>query len=191
MRAIETVYGGYRFRSRLEARWAVFFDRCGVKWEYEPEGFVLDNGECYLPDFRLSYTDGRPDVWVEIKPNAEPPDDALIKLWYLSSEDKTAVLFSGDPFDIYVKHSGAVFTPAREDSNPGIMAFETSAKSYWLLGIVSLLSRDKELEISAKEETDFPSCLLSMILPIIKAQKSAEASRSARFEHGEDGHGRV
>lgn len=26
VKAIDTVYKGYRFRSRLEARWAVFFD---------------------------------------------------------------------------------------------------------------------------------------------------------------------
>ena len=35
---IETIYKGYRFRSRLEARWAVFMDYCGADWEYEPEG---------------------------------------------------------------------------------------------------------------------------------------------------------
>jgi hypothetical protein len=38
---IETRYAGCRFRSRLEARWAVFFDRLGIAWEYEPEGFEL------------------------------------------------------------------------------------------------------------------------------------------------------
>ena len=53
MKAIETFYKGYRFRSRLEARWAVFFDACGVKWEYEPEGFDLGDGLYYLPDFLL------------------------------------------------------------------------------------------------------------------------------------------
>ena len=40
MKAIQTEYKGYLFRSRLEARWAVFFDACGVDWEYEPEGYV-------------------------------------------------------------------------------------------------------------------------------------------------------
>lgn len=35
---IETIYKGYRFRSRLEARWAVYLDACGADWEYEPEG---------------------------------------------------------------------------------------------------------------------------------------------------------
>lgn len=36
---LETRYAGYRFRSRLEARWAVFFTRLGLDWEYEPQGY--------------------------------------------------------------------------------------------------------------------------------------------------------
>lgn len=87
MKSIETYYKGYKFRSRLEARWAVFFDACGVKWEYEPEGFVWDDGMTYLPDFllhdvRLKTDKGEPldendlflppdirrgDLWVEVK----------------------------------------------------------------------------------------------------------------------------
>lgn len=55
IKPIETFYNGYRFRSRLEARWAVFFDSIGLKYVYEPEGFkaVSHYGEtfCYLPDF--------------------------------------------------------------------------------------------------------------------------------------------
>ena len=53
IKAIETEYNGYRFRSRLEARWAVFLDALGVKYEYEPDGFVLPSGRRYLPDFRV------------------------------------------------------------------------------------------------------------------------------------------
>ena len=37
----------------MEVRWAVFFDACGVDWEYEPEGYDLGNGLYYLPDFLL------------------------------------------------------------------------------------------------------------------------------------------
>lgn len=62
IKAIETRYAGCRFRSRLEARWAVFFDALGIRWEYEPEGFELSAG-WYLPDFLL------PDcgTWIEVK----------------------------------------------------------------------------------------------------------------------------
>lgn len=62
---IETNWRGYRFRSRLEARWAVFFDRLGVEWVYEPQGFQLSTGERYLPDFYLPRLDG--GIYVEVK----------------------------------------------------------------------------------------------------------------------------
>jgi hypothetical protein len=66
IKAIETVYRGYRFRSRLEARYAVFFDVLGVRWEYEPQGFDLGPAGWYLPDFWL------PDLrmWAEVKAEA-------------------------------------------------------------------------------------------------------------------------
>ena len=41
IKPIETIYKGYRFRSRLEARWAVFFDALGIEYEYEPGRVVL------------------------------------------------------------------------------------------------------------------------------------------------------
>lgn len=53
LKAIETKYKGYRFRSRLEARWAVFFDLMGIRYEYEQEGIELSDGTAYLPDFFL------------------------------------------------------------------------------------------------------------------------------------------
>lgn len=51
VKAIETAYNGYRFRSRLEARWAVYFDALDVAWLYEEEGFDLGALGRYLPDF--------------------------------------------------------------------------------------------------------------------------------------------
>jgi hypothetical protein len=63
VKPIETIYRGYRFRSRLEARWAIFMDAAGIRWEYEPEGFEI-NGTYYLPDFRLLQTKS----FLEIKP---------------------------------------------------------------------------------------------------------------------------
>jgi len=51
IKAIETVYNSYRFRSRLEARWAVFFEGIGLHYIYEMEGFDLGALGWYLPDF--------------------------------------------------------------------------------------------------------------------------------------------
>ena len=94
IKAIETRYKGYRFRSRLEARWAVFFDALGVKWEYEAEGFAKD-GVGYLPDFWL------PDVgegcFVEIKPQ-DLSDDEVRKVQMLATSGKHVMAFVGNPW---------------------------------------------------------------------------------------------
>lgn len=64
IQAIETSYKGYRFRSRLEARWAVFFDAMEITWRYEPEGYHLPDGQMYLPDFWLPQV----SMFAEVKP---------------------------------------------------------------------------------------------------------------------------
>ena len=74
IKAIETSYGGCQFRSRLEARWAVFFDQMGIKWRYEPEGFkLIHNGQnhYYLPDFFLPQV----GTWLEIKGHEQSLDE--------------------------------------------------------------------------------------------------------------------
>ena len=64
-----TQYAGVLFRSRLEARWAAFFDLCKWKWEYEPIDFAD-----WTPDFFLRIPCGHSecnkthDVYVEVKP---------------------------------------------------------------------------------------------------------------------------
>lgn len=79
IKPIETVYKGYRFRSRLEARWAVFFDEIGLPWEYESEGYTLPDGRGYLPDFRIKSLDGA--TWFyEVKPTREADDGKLAAL---------------------------------------------------------------------------------------------------------------
>ena len=86
IKAIETEYNGYKFRSRLEARWAVFFDALGVKYEYEPEGFNLGNGRYYLPDFRVKCwgtrgeIEDKPfDLYIEVKGKMTYEDAEKIK----------------------------------------------------------------------------------------------------------------
>jgi hypothetical protein len=74
MKAIDTLYNGYRFRSRLEARWAVFLDFLRVPYQYEPEGFDLE-GLWYLPDFWLP----QQRCWLEVKPRDKETDADLQK----------------------------------------------------------------------------------------------------------------
>lgn len=61
MNAIRTNYKRYSFRSRLEARWAAFFDAIGWQWEYEP--LDLDG---YIPDFSIELRAG--PMLLEVKP---------------------------------------------------------------------------------------------------------------------------
>lgn len=66
-RSIPTRFNNVIFRSRLEARWAVFLTELKITWEYEHEGYDL-NGTWYLPDFYLPYWNG--GTFVEVKPKA-------------------------------------------------------------------------------------------------------------------------
>ncbi len=96
MKAVETKYDGHRFRSRLEARWAVFFNTLGIAYQYEPEGFDLgENYGWYLPDFYL------PDqgYYIEIKGD-RPTEKEQTKVYILYEQvrklRKDVYLFWGD-----------------------------------------------------------------------------------------------
>jgi hypothetical protein len=66
----ETEYNYVTYRSRTEARWAVFFDELGITNEYEKERITLSNGQTYLPDFYLPEF----NAYLEVKPN----DDKIV-----------------------------------------------------------------------------------------------------------------
>lgn len=86
---IPTTYKGILFRSRLEARWAYYWDLIGLKWMYEFEGFILSNGEYYLPDFYI------PEFgYIEIKPEGGVTEDALRKAALMPVH---TVIYEGPP----------------------------------------------------------------------------------------------
>lgn len=91
-RAIVTLYKGYRFRSRLEARWAVLFDSLRLNWEYEVEGYDMD-GLWYLPDFWMP----KLDSYIEIKGvQIERNDDTWVKARDLANvSGKLVYVFCG------------------------------------------------------------------------------------------------
>jgi len=88
IKAINTKYKGYYFRSRLEARWGVYFDTLEIEWEYEKEGFHIkyefEDGTGwvnYLPDFWLPHL----KMWAEVKAS-ELSDEEIRKAKLLVKE---------------------------------------------------------------------------------------------------------
>jgi hypothetical protein len=161
--AIQTEYRGHKFRSRLEARWAVFFDAMKHDWTYEPEGYELPSG-WYLPDFYLKGF----DVHVEIKP--VPPTAGEMQFGAeLVAAGKDFILFYGDD-------PGAVFAdwswPKRCDakhpsewdwssfSHPGMWTPEPATVSAELALFIATFC--------ANQKRTFNACV---------------AARQARFEH--------
>jgi hypothetical protein len=169
VKAIDTEYNGYRFRSRLEARWAVFFNSLRIKYRYEIEGFDLD-GVYYLPDFWLPHivpelsADGW-GLWVEIKP-LPINDDELKKVVSLVEKTKhNALVFQGDPWpDEYqvLKVSGTHFTPPRQF---GGLSFASEDSGY--------------IHLRSPSFSSYPAAVGGDL------QGAYKAARQARFEHGD------
>jgi hypothetical protein len=94
MKALNTLYAGSYFRSRTEARWAVYFDLIGVEWEYEKEGYDLGDGVKYLPDFWFP----KHKMYGEVKATNDLTDVEVDKAKRLSLQSKReVVILSGPP----------------------------------------------------------------------------------------------
>lgn len=193
--AIETEYRGYRFRSRLEARWAVFFDALGLQWEYEPEGFNLPNGTRYLPDFRVTSPQGQV-TWYEIKPRNSKSVSKMSQLeeaWYthgLESEPDQYLSFitlAGDPWDVLLD-KGWLICPRCGQVNDHSF-FEGWSEEHSAFGCNSC-DFNHTTGPSILLQTEFHKGLTlvlntSLISYRLKLKQLATTARSARFEHGE------
>lgn len=89
-----TRYKGRQYRSRLEARWACFFDLLCWRYEYEPCDFAG-----WIPDFVLCEA---MTVFVEVKPVTLFPSEVAAKIDASGCEDEALIvgvsLFTGDVF---------------------------------------------------------------------------------------------
>ncbi|SHH14052.1 MULTISPECIES: hypothetical protein [Desulfosporosinus] len=182
-KAIETRYKGYRFRTRLEARWAVFFDALGVRWEYEKEGFELSTGDLYLPDFWL------PDdkLWVEVK--GEQPDDRYHGMLSDFSEDMNCavLLVVGIPWE----NQACLF--ARDSTDCGAGCYDNKRVDIFAVdkGRLQLMTdKDSRVDRDRVVYADFWESILDIgympdpiILPIVGM--AIDVAKSARFELGE------
>lgn len=163
IRAIETRYQGYRFRSRLEARWAVFFDALGVAYLYEHEGYITREGG-YLPDFYF------PDLRLfgEVKPTAFTTPE-IMKCIDLSRTARMPVILldDGPP---QVRWYMAIMPPREEDGKHDIEFLDWGASARAGYPLYTLGTRGWP-EFSPGPSDAFKS--------------ATESARGARFEHGE------
>jgi len=145
--AIPTLYAGVRFRSRLEARWAAFFDIVGWRWEYEPFDYAG-----YIPDFAIL---GKIPLLVDVKPATTAPElwarvrvlAPLVREW----RHDVLVLGASPTIPLYgYEWSGELdeFADGTRCKYPG------RYEDQWALGLLGELSywRDDE-EFSDDDET--------------------------------------
>lgn len=177
IKPIETHYAGCRFRSRLEARWAVFFDTLGVAWEYERQGLEV-NGKSYLPDFWLP----NEQMHIEVKGDASTLNPNLLLELAEGSPDRFRLLVLG---------------PVPEPSSPHLHTLVTNG---WYLRMpahfasVFLIHRNGLLKpVQVHFGTLEPAWPIVEgepfwpMPPYAEVQAAYTAARSARFEHGERG----
>lgn len=189
IKAIPTRYNGYHFRSRLEARWAVFLDQLGVEYRYEDEGYLLEDGLKYLPDFKLpaasvgvlAFRDGEEHLTVfeeecspflEIKPAMKAPKDDLKRVIAFAKLCGTFVFLSyGEPLDMRIVSVG--YTP----------------ETQFCVAPAALVGRSKGKAMFAIQGKGCDSDrFLGFVSEFVQSfVPAANAARSARFEHGESG----
>ena|SRR5260370_3390594 len=172
MKILETRFDGYRFRSRLEARWAVFFKTLKIAYEYEKEGYNL-NGTYYLPDFWLPAL----ECFIEIKGIRPNEDEARRALLLAGATKKKVYIFFGNiPLPEEIPHSNSAWCFPDDRS---------AENSYWWCecpiceefgigkyGLVHLLPCQHISWLLQQYDT-----------PRLRA--AYQAARSARFEKGE------
>lgn len=192
IKAIETKYKGYRFRSRLEARWAVFFGKMGIAWQYEMEGYELPSGR-YLPDFWLpecfyrgfgfgtgargnSSRQGTNGLFVEIK-GQEPSERERCLCTELGELTGFAVAIAvGMPPNQYgglgERDGGCIY-----DLHPGRDMDMTFMRCHKCCRV--------KLEYSGANYYYCDACNCDLDIFSLSILDAGEAARSARFEHGE------
>ncbi len=208
IKAIQTQYKGYHFRSRLEAHWAVFFDALGLEWQYEPEGFDLGDGVYYLPDFKVTNKDGC-YVWYEVKANGIIDCEKFKKFKDLIDSagndvrDPQAIMLTGDPYTYVLKNDNKFVVVCPRcgllHDNWGYDWFPSWNRGNAVFSF-GCSQCDGHTPCGVGDEESGLLCSVTPYKGMLhvnsedfhwiyspKIESACKAARSARFEHGESG----
>lgn len=190
IKPIETVYNGYRFRSRLEARWAVFFDALGIKYEYEPEGFQMSDGTMYLPDFYLPESKS----FFEVKGIMSEEDDHKIRQFIKESEHCVTIGYDGFCFETCTAWWGDTDECQKFELDQGETQWLCKCRTcnkYWFMTSLGSYScqccgeYDGDHHFSVVMYSYTSNGKRYMSTNDKKAEMAIRLARQARFEHGE------
>jgi hypothetical protein len=185
IKPIETYYNGYRFRSRLEARVAIFLDCLNMEYLYEPEGIEFPDGTMYLPDFYLPES----KTFLEVKGIMADQDLRKIKMLAKQSDKYVAIIypdFSFQASDMW--EDGGSITSKGESWL--IQCLECKKYSFmgngasW--GCRSCGYYDGDSGFIVEMAGDWTDCSQSYTeRPHGEVKAAIETAKQARFEHGE------
>jgi hypothetical protein len=168
----------------LEARWAVFFDVLRIRWDYEPEGYVI-NGTPYLPDFKLLHPNDE-STFVEVKgADVDMFEGKHVQLarGLADQTGSPVILLTGIPtlrlFNCFTRglDEGAFKAVYFDDHTP--KRYQV-ADEYWFQQ--TELCEDTGAQIFGGHMRTERAARKSFGLGVLNAIASA---RAARFEHGE------
>lgn len=196
IKAIQTEYKGYKFRSRLEARYAVLFDALGLDWEYETEGYELPDGTWYLPDFYIPSKNS----YIEIK-GTKATNEEINKCRMLAEKvGATDLIATGDTklvwgvFNEITKMCDKLYgRPATLDEkntalDEAILRADKLRKVYifddGLNGQALMCTPNDDLEAIELNKV-FLICYLANTRNLKEIGNAVIAAKQARFEHGE------
>ena len=176
LKAIETEYNDLRFRSRLEARWAIFFDAISIPYLYEPEGYHLGSLGNYLPDFWLP----NHEYWIEIKGRRPSPIEI--------NRLKALVYQSGAPgFLLW----GEISLKPHDDAHWGYIPTYNNRRTEVIHTPNQIWTECPKCHtFSLSDHGAFRDCACTSAIPSPTSPALAaayKAARTARFEFGENG----
>lgn len=184
LKAIETIYQGYCFRSRIEARWAIVFDELGLTWQYEPDYFSLGLKYDWSLYDEEEYDERLNDAWDE-----DERSEIRRKRWWHQHE-KLMYLpdFWIDDFGgCWIEIKGK--SPTHEERTKARrLSSRTTAPVHILWGNIpdpNAPTWGENADCYGAEMNIIAQFVIEMGMR--QTQEAFFKARSARFEHGESG----